>query len=205
MRDGHIRRRVKGNVRMADDLSALKIEKSPHGANRRRPRGAKAAVLAVVALVVLLSLGLLYRTGLLAPSVTVQAATVTLVYPSQTFTLLNASGYVVAQRKSAISTKVTGRLIWLGVEEGSRVKAGQVIARLENDDVTASRTQAAANLRAARFNLDQAKAELADATLAINRARKLLPRGAISRRPTTIPPLPGIRRRTPRLRRRRRR
>ena len=106
---------------MADDLSALKIEKSPGGAGRRRPRRAKAVLLAAAALVVLLSLGLLYRTGLLAPSVTVQAATVTVVYPSQTFTLLNASGYVVAQRKSAIATKVTGRLIWLGVEEGSRV------------------------------------------------------------------------------------
>ncbi len=124
------------------------------------------------ALVVLLSLGLLYRAGLLAPSVTVQAATVTRVYPSQTFTLLNASGYVVAQRKSAISSKVTGRLVWLGVEEGSRVKAGQVIARLESDDVTAARAQAAANVSAARFNLDQAKAELADATLGIDRARE---------------------------------
>ena len=111
---------------------------------------------------------------------TVQAATVTLVYPSQTFTLLNASGYVVAQRKSAISTKVTGRLIWLGVEEGSRVRAGQMIAKLENDDVTASRAQAAANLSAARFNLDQAKAELADATLGINRARELVSRGYIA-------------------------
>ena len=165
---------------MADDLSALKIEKSPGGAGRRRMRRSKAVFIAAAALVVLLFLGLLYRAGLLAPSVAVQAATVTQVYPSQTFTLLNASGYVVAQRKSAIATKVTGRLIWLGVEEGSRVKTGQVIARLENDDVTASRAQAAANLRAARFNLDQAKAELADATLGINRARGLLPRGAIT-------------------------
>ena len=106
---------------------------------RRRRRGVKAIFLAVVSLVVLVFLGLLCRAGGLAPSVTVQAATVTLVYPSQTFTLLNASGYVVAQRKSAISTKVTGRLTWLGVEEGSRVRVGQVIAKLENDDVTASR------------------------------------------------------------------
>ncbi len=163
---------------MADDLSGLRIEKSPHGDARRR--GVIAIFLAVVSLVVLVFLGLLYRAGVLAPSVTVQAATVTLVYPSQTFTLLNASGYVVAQRKSAISTKVTGRLTWLGVEEGSRVRVGQVIAKLENDDVTASRAQAAANVSAARFNLDQAKAELADATLGINRARGLVSRGSIS-------------------------
>ena len=110
--------------------------------------------------------------GLLVPAASVQVATVTQVYPSQTFTLLNASGYVVAQRKSAISTKVTGRLVWLGVEEGSRVRAGEVIARLESDDVTAARAQAGANLNAARWNLDQAKAELADATLGIKRARE---------------------------------
>ena len=119
------------------------------------------------------------------------------VYPSQTFTLLNASGYVVAQRKSAISSKVTGRLVWLGVEEGSRVKAGQMIARLESDDVTASRAQAAANVSAARFNLDQAKAELADATLAINRAKELLRAGLYRAGRPRYRRLPGIRRRRP--------
>jgi RND family efflux transporter MFP subunit len=165
---------------MADDLSGLKIGPSPGGSGAGSGRGKK-IFLACLLLVVLLALGLLYNSGLLAPSVTVQAATVSRVYPSQTFTLLNASGYVVAQRKSAISSKVTGRLIWLGVEEGSRVKAGQIIAKLENDDVTASRDQAAANLTASKFNLEQAKAELADATLAINRSRELVSRGYIPR------------------------
>ena len=65
------------------------------------------------------------------------------VYPSQGLTLLNASGYVVAQRKSALASKVTGRLIWLGVEEGSRIKKGEVIARLESEDVEAAEKQAA--------------------------------------------------------------
>ncbi len=165
---------------MADDLSGLKIGPSRGGSGAGSGRGKK-IFLACLLLVVLLALSLLYRSGLLAPSVTVQAATVSRVYPSQAFTLLNASGYVVAQRKSAISSKVTGRLIWLGVEEGSRVKAGQIIARLENDDVTASLAQAAANLTTSKFNLEQAKAELADATLAINRARELVSRGYIPR------------------------
>ena len=58
-------------------------------------------------------------------------------YPSQQFVVLNATGYVVAQRKAAIASKATGRLEWLGVAEGSRVKAGEVIARLDNRDVVA--------------------------------------------------------------------
>ena len=59
------------------------------------------------------------------------------VYPSQQFVVLDSTGYVVAPRKAAISSKVSGRLEWLGVAEGSRVKAGEVIARLDGRDVKA--------------------------------------------------------------------
>jgi multidrug efflux pump subunit AcrA (membrane-fusion protein) len=59
------------------------------------------------------------------------------VYPSQQFVVLDSAGYVVASRKAAISSKVSGRLEWLGVSAGSRVKAGEVIARLDGRDVKA--------------------------------------------------------------------
>jgi RND family efflux transporter MFP subunit len=95
--------------------------------------------------------------------------------------MLNASGYVVAQRKSALASKVTGRLIWLGVEEGSFVKKEQVVARLENQDVSAAKDQAAANVNVARFNLEQAQAELRDATASLNRNKELLSRGVVAR------------------------
>jgi RND family efflux transporter MFP subunit len=94
--------------------------------------------------------------------------------------MLNASGYVVPQRKSALASKVTGRLIWLGVEEGSHVRKDQVVARLENLDVSASKDQATANVNVARFNLGQAQAELRDATLSFNRNKELLSRGVIA-------------------------
>jgi RND family efflux transporter MFP subunit len=115
------------------------------------------------------------------PAVPVQVVTVTQVYPSQTFTVLNASGYVVPQRKSALAAKATGRLVFLAVEEGSRVKKGQVVARLESEDVTAARNQAAANLEAAWSNLELAKAELRDATLSLDRNKELLSRGVVAR------------------------
>jgi HlyD family secretion protein len=72
------------------------------------------------------------------PRATIVATTpVVTVYLSREFALLDATGYVVAPRKAAISSKVPGRLEWLGVAEGSRVKAGEVIARLEARDVKA--------------------------------------------------------------------
>ena len=149
---------------MADDLSALKIEKSPRGVGRRGGPGKK-ILLACLTLVALLALGFLYRDGLLTPSVTVQAATVSRVYPSQTFTLLNASGYVVAQRKSAVSSKVTGRLVWLGVEEGSKRQGGADDCKAGERGRDGGTGSGRANVSASQLNLDQAKAELADATL----------------------------------------
>jgi multidrug efflux pump subunit AcrA (membrane-fusion protein) len=72
------------------------------------------------------------------PHATIVVTTpVVTVYPSQQFAVLDATGYVVAPRKAAISSKVSGRLEWLGVAVGSRVKAGEVIARLDGRDVKA--------------------------------------------------------------------
>jgi RND family efflux transporter MFP subunit len=111
----------------------------------------------------------------------VQVVTVSQVYPSQTFTLLNASGYVVPQRKAAVASKITGRLVSLMVEEGNQIKQGQIIARLENDDTLASRDQALANRKVAEANLAEAKAELSIATLTYGRNKRLLERQIVSK------------------------
>jgi RND family efflux transporter MFP subunit len=161
-----------------EDLLKLKIDKSKVVF---RPRKRKKIIYAMLVVISIIILVLLFAKGVFTPSVQVQVATVTQVYPSQAFTMLNASGYVVAQRKSALASKVTGRLIWLGVEEGSRVKKDQVIARLENQDVSATKDQAAANVNVARFSLEQAQAELRDATLSFNRNKELLSREVIAR------------------------
>jgi len=112
----------------------------------------------------------LFRIGQ-GPSV--QATSVVTVFPSQAISVLNASGYVVAQRKAAISTKAQGRLEWLGVTEGSRVRQGEVIARLEALELTAQLAQAEAQL-------GLAQAELEDAVRAEDRARSLLAQAYIS-------------------------
>ena len=159
------------------DLSKLKIDKSDafHYYSKRQKLLSKITV----AILVILTGFILYRV-VFNPTYKVKVATVSQVYPSQMFTLLNASGYVVAQRKAAVSSKATGRLEWLGVEEGSRVKKGQIIARLENEDVVAARDQAEANLKNALSSLEMVKAEWEEATLNYNRQKDLVSHGVVS-------------------------
>ncbi|HWH48234.1 MAG TPA: efflux RND transporter periplasmic adaptor subunit [Burkholderiales bacterium] len=160
----------------------MKIDRSGAGPVAMRPRGrlrrlmVPALIVGAAAIVMLFA----YHRLLRAP-IEVETASVTMAYPAQAYTELNATGYVVAQRKAAVASKATGRLVWLGVEEGSRVKEGEIIARLENLDVKATREQAAANLQLAKANLEQGFAELRDAETALKRSEDLLAQGFVSR------------------------
>ena len=160
-----------------EDLSRLTIDKERY--SPAKSSGKKWRFRAIAGGVVLL-LAVAIWSWAVKRSVQVEVATVSLVYPSQTFSLLNASGYVVAQRKAAVSSKATGRLEWLGVEEGSVVRQGDLLARLENRDVAASKGQASANLVVARESLEQVKVEQKDAARALSRARDLVSQGIIA-------------------------
>ncbi|NSX16740.1 efflux RND transporter periplasmic adaptor subunit [Cupriavidus taiwanensis] len=164
---------------MADhDLSRLKIDRNPAAAGvRTRPRR-KWLRYAAIALVLLVLAGIAIR---LAGPRPVQTATVTSAYPTQNFTLLNATGYVVPQRKAAVASKAQGRLEWLGVLEGSRVKKDEIIARLESKDVAASFAQAQAQVQVAQANLALQQAELKDAEVNLHRSKLLIVPNAISR------------------------
>jgi len=159
------------------DLSKLRIDRSgTPGAlapRRRVPSWVIGAVI-IAALV-----GAYLVRSLNAP-LAVEPATVSSAYPSVAFAQLNATGYVVAQRKAAVASKATGRLEWLGVREGSRVRQGEVIARLENRDVTAALEQAAASIKVAQANLEQGEAELNEAERSLRRSRELLARNFVS-------------------------
>ncbi len=72
---------------------------------------------------------------------------------------VTANGYVVARTKASVSAKIAGRLAFLGVSEGSRVRANQIIARLESAEYQAGVTQAEANQAVARATLAEAQAE----------------------------------------------
>jgi RND family efflux transporter MFP subunit len=161
-----------------DDISKLSIKK-PAGAGDAGKN--KRYIISVVIILILILTVILYRQGFLTPALEVKVSKVGNVYPSQTYTLLNASGYVVAQRKAAVASKITGRLVYIGVEEGSRVRKGEIVARLENEDAVAARNRASANVNAAKASLDQAAAELDDALLNFSRMQKLSEKGSVAR------------------------
>ncbi|MCG6983138.1 MAG: efflux RND transporter periplasmic adaptor subunit [Deltaproteobacteria bacterium] len=160
-----------------NDLSKLRIDKERIS---QRQGKKKRYILLSLTFLLVATLIILYFQGVLKPAVGVQITAVQKIYPAQTFTLLNASGYVVAQRKAAVASKITGRLVFLGVEEGNRVKKGEIIARLENDDVKAAVQRAMADVKVAHFNLEQSQAELDDALLDFNRKKELVGKEIIS-------------------------
>jgi RND family efflux transporter MFP subunit len=159
----------------ASELNKLSIDRR---AAPRSPRHGHWRLWAGAIALALLALSLLAQHYLGAR--TVEAVRVTTAYPAQALTVLNATGYVVAQRQAAIASKATGRLEWLGVVEGSRVKEGELIARLENRDVAATREQAQANVKVAQANLEQAQAELREARRAFARSEELIAKRYIS-------------------------
>ena len=157
------------------DLSKLRIDRELAPIRRRRRR--KWIWLAI--LVVLLAAGTAWY-ALEPRAQTVQTTPIVTTYPSQQFVVLNATGYVVAQRKAAISSKATGRLEWLGVAEGSRVKEGDLIARIDNRDVVAQAQSAEAAVRAARALVQQSEVERQNAQVEYKRNEDLVAKGFIS-------------------------
>ncbi len=114
--------------------------------------------------------------------------------------VLSASGYIVAHHKINLNSKVTGRVSWIGVEKGDKVKEGQILVRLEDDEFRAQYEQAkgaAENARAyleelqngsrpeeiqqAQHNLDEARATLADDQLTLDRTKDLWSQGVVSK------------------------
>ena len=160
-------------------LASLRIDRSAAPLKRRRRRWP--IVLALLAVAA-------GAAVLLMPRKTeVQASAVLAAYPSQQYADLTASGYVVAQRRAAVASKGTGRLVELRVREGSVVKQGDLIGRLDATDVQAAiaATQAGvaqsqAGKLQAEAALGQARAELANAEVELKRQQALQAQGFVS-------------------------
>lgn len=109
-----------------------------------------------------------------APRVKVASVEVERAGGSRDAAVLDASGYVTARLRATISSKVTGKIMEVFVEEGMKIKKGQLLARL--DDATAQRQVrlAEAQLTAAKSSLAETKVRLAEARLELDRQEKLL-------------------------------
>jgi RND family efflux transporter MFP subunit len=155
------------------DLNSLRINRTATASEASGSGKGKLFAAVGILLVVLVGLWMLLSKSLFTSAELVQSGTVSRAYASQANAVLTASGYIVASRKASVATKGTGRLIYLGVEEGSLVKKDQIIGRLDASDVQAALGQAQASLIVAKANLGTARATLENADSTVHRQRVL--------------------------------
>jgi RND family efflux transporter MFP subunit len=165
----------------ASKLEQLRIDRTADAPRRgRRVIGWSAGLLACG----VAAAGLWFRTEQATPVIAAEtgpapkAAAGSAVPASAS--LLDASGYVVARRQATVSSKITGKLVEVLVEEGQRIAAGQVIARLDNTNATAALAQAEARVGEAEANLQAVEVALADAEPSFKRSEEQFRRGLTS-------------------------
>lgn len=155
-----------------DDLSALRIEREPMRADSRGW---------VKWLVLLVLIGGAGAAGWVwwtrERPVEVEVATVTERAAGTQASVLNASGYVTARRRATVSSKVTGKVIEVNVEEGMAVREGQVLARLDDSSLRASMALARAQLEAARQAIPEIEVRVAEARVNLRRQEQLMKDG----------------------------
>jgi RND family efflux transporter MFP subunit len=160
---------------LKDELAALRIEREPY-----RPRGGR-WVKWVVLLVLLAAAGTgaWWWTTRERP-VEVETATVTTRAAGTQAAVLNASGYVTARRRATVSSKITGKVVQVNVEEGMAVKEGQVLARLDDVTLKASLALSQAQAEAARQALREIQVRLDEARVQLRRRAQLFKEGIIT-------------------------
>jgi RND family efflux transporter MFP subunit len=88
--------------------------------------------------------------------------------------ILDASGYVVARRQATVASKITARMVELDIEEGDHVKAGQIIAKLDDTNIRAALNQSSAQLEFSKASLAETQVNLANAQRDYDRQKSLL-------------------------------
>lgn len=157
------------------DLSALRIQRD---APPSRRRFMPAWLIAIVVLIGIASVGFTLFRSLPAFQPTVTVGSVLSERPSTgAQALLTATGYVVARTKASVSAKVAGRLEILNVEEGSKVKAGDILAQIEHRDVSARLDASRAAVAEAQARLVSAQARKEQAAAELRRQKRLLDDG----------------------------
>src|ERR1700724_3974662 len=184
-----------------EDLQSLRIDRTARAGGEGEPPGwARRYILIGIAVVVLLGVVPLSFRLFSPDAPEVEVARASAQSSEVGGVVLSASGYIVAHHKINLNSKVTGRGKWIGVEKGDKVKEGQVLVRLEDDEFRAQYEQAngaAQNARAyleelqngsrpeeiqqAQHNLDAARAPLVNDKITLDRTRGLVTEGVLSK------------------------
>ncbi|HEV2992031.1 MAG TPA: efflux RND transporter periplasmic adaptor subunit [Candidatus Angelobacter sp.] len=185
-----------------DELKNLRIDRSEKEPNDPPKWSSRFILIGIGVLVVLAIVAVIARMfSSSAPEVqVVRPSTVSSVSGAGGSTVLSAAGYIVAHHTIDVNSKVTGRIAWIGVEKGDKVKAGQVLVRLEDQEFRAQVQQAQGTVAAAEArlkqlehgsrpeeiqqssaNLDEARANLANAKVTLDRTKTLTEQGVVSK------------------------
>jgi HlyD family secretion protein len=175
---------------VANDLQDLRIDRQERQAAAPRRTGLWIGV--AVALAAAAGLGYAYINWNSAPEVETVRVTAVGSAKEGPGVILNATGYVVAAHKIEVGSKVMGKVAWIGVDKGDRVKQGQVIVRLEDQEYRAQLEQARGQLATlqarlreleagsrpqeiagAKADLEQARADMVNARITLDRTRQL--------------------------------
>jgi len=160
---------------LKDELASLRIEREPY-----RPRGGR-WVLWLTMFVVLAASGAgAWWWATRQRPLEVETAVVTARAAGTQAAVLNASGYVTARRRATVSSKITGKVVEVNVEEGMAVKQGQVLARLDDVTLRASLALSQAQADAARGALRETDVRLAEARVILGRRQQLAKEGLIT-------------------------
>jgi len=160
------------------DLASLRI---PHE-HRAGGRGKPVVIVAILVVVALIAGGgWFWSTQLQATPVKIATVAARSSGVSAPGAVLNASGYVTARRRATVSSKVTGKVVDVLVEEGRAVKQGQILAHLDDTQVRASLAYAEAQLGAARKSAAEDQARLQQAELTLHRREQLLKENVVGR------------------------
>lgn len=182
------------------DLEGLRIDRAAMAESPQSPLWSRLYILVGIGVFVLLgAAALAFRFMGSTPEVEVVRATAEGGQISGSV-VLTATGYIVAHHKINVNSKVTGRVKWIGVEKGDKVKEGQVLVRLEDDEFRAQYEQARGAADSARayleelqhgsrpeeiaqaeHNLDEARATLVDDKLTLDRTRELATQGVVAK------------------------
>jgi len=182
------------------DLEGLRIDRSATVAETSPSPWAKSFILAGIGLLVLAGIATIAYRMFAGSSAEVEVVRATAQSGDAGGTVLTATGYIVPHHTINVNSKVTGRVKWIGVEKGDKVKEGQVLVKLEDDEFRAQYEQAHGAAESARayleelqhgsrpeeiaqtqHNLDEARATLANDKLTLDRTRQLANQGVVSR------------------------
>ncbi|MDQ2844424.1 MAG: efflux RND transporter periplasmic adaptor subunit [Acidobacteriota bacterium] len=185
---------------METELKSLRIDRSAKRSGEPKAVSKLIVISIVVALAAIGAVLAYQKLNAAVPVEVVQVQSPVAASSAGDQVILTATGYIIAAHKIEVASKVNGRVAWIGVDKGDRVKAGQVLVRLEDDEYRAQVVQQQgqlANLQAklqedlngsrpeevekARSDVNESKADLNDTKATLDRTRELVSEGVLSK------------------------